>query len=84
MRKIKLQVDTLEVASFEVDAPAGERGTVDGHGHAPPTHAAAATCGHTCDGYYHTCAHQSCYTWAVDLECESGTVSLYGGCPPCA
>lgn len=81
MRKIKLELDKLEVASFETDAPARERGTVNGHLHPPPTDRAAASCGFTCDGYYYTCAHQTCYTWAVDVECASGTVSLYNNCP---
>jgi hypothetical protein len=81
MRKIKLELEKLEVVSFDTAETPEGRGTVDGHGHPPPTDRAAASCGYTCDGYYWTCAHQTCYTHGIDIECGSGTVSLYNTCP---
>ncbi len=40
MKKLKLEIDTLQVTSFEIAAPLAERGTVRGH----------ATRDYTCEG----------------------------------
>jgi hypothetical protein len=81
MRKIKLELEKLEVTSFETNDGQNDRGTVGAYGHTPPTDRAAPSCGYTCDGYYKTCAHQTCYTWGPETDCLSGTVSLYDICP---
>jgi hypothetical protein len=80
MRKIKLELEKLEVVSFDTAEAPDARGTVDGHGHVPPTDAAAPSCGYTCDGYYHTCAHQTCYTWGVEVECGGTYLSIRNQC----
>ena len=59
MRKLKLQLESLQVESFEVSADSPLRGTVDGH-LAPPTPTCTFECSvdplNTC----HTCEGASC------------------------
>jgi len=82
MRKLKLDLTDLEVASFETRVPEGRRGTVAAHKPPAPTYFGATcndyTCGlgGTCD--YATCV-QGCY------ESAGGCFSWpYTGCADCA
>ena len=58
MRKLKLDVEALEVTSFEVSGRRGERGTVAGHLNqeaAANTEAWMDTCENTCASCYGAC-----------------------------
>lgn len=80
MRKLKLQVEDLDVSSFQTADTVGEAGTVVGHKTAPPTELSCA--GYpTCDPpTYHgeyTCAYTCNCT--VAQNCYS-QITACGGC----
>ena len=65
MRKLKLQMEDLEVVSFETHRPLDIRGTVDGHKTAPPTEDPTCVGQPSCDPNVATCnggntCYQSC------------------------
>jgi hypothetical protein len=67
MRKLKLDLDRLEVASFETTEAVRGRGTVLGRGLPPPSE-------HSCDDF---CT----YTWAGYSTCDySEPPSCANGC----
>ena len=62
MRKLKLQVEDLEVVSFETDRAMDIRGTVNGHKTAPPTEDPTCAGQPTCDANAATCDNgNTCY-----------------------
>lgn len=62
MRKMKLQVEDLEVVSFETDRVQSLRGTVAGHKTAPPTEDPTCLGQPSCDPQVNTCnGAYSCY-----------------------
>ena len=58
MRKLKLDVDTLAVDSFEALPPQAERGTVEGYA---PTNPNA----HTCNPLVGTCFGYTCFRTCI-------------------
>jgi hypothetical protein len=79
MRKLKLEIESLEVTSFETQEADHERGTVAGHGIIPPN--TDRTCGYlmdTCDANQNTC-------WASCLEGQCGPTpnGVCGGTMSC-
>lgn len=84
MRKIKLELDTLAVQSFETTAVRGAHGTVVGLAAAPaPTQAAGSECGSAIDACPSarcvTLSPDECPTWfpeycvfSADAACPSG------------
>lgn len=62
MRKLRLQVEDLEVVSFETDRERGMRGTVAGHKTAPPTEDPTCLGQPSCDPNVATCnGGYTCY-----------------------
>jgi len=62
MRKLKLQMEDLEVVSFAIDGIEELRGTVDGHKPAPPTEEPTCIAQPSCDPAVGTCNYaQTCY-----------------------
>ncbi|HEY0016733.1 MAG TPA: hypothetical protein VGC13_10455 [Longimicrobium sp.] len=80
MRKLKLDVNNLEVTSFDASTnPPAERGTVQGHKTAP---AVTADGSYTCDGSetcYQTCA-DTCQGTCSGGVCGSWPLTY---CPQC-
>jgi hypothetical protein len=82
MRKLKLQVEDLEVATFRTTEVPEERGTVVGHKTAPPSM-------NTCPGY-NTCdapTYHGEYTCAYTCNCTGAAncysqITVCGGCEP--
>lgn len=80
MRKLKLQVEDLEVVSFQTDEASHGRGTVAGHLVATPTE--EPTCGDkaTCDVNYATCNDGHTCVASCDGVCGS---YMYTDCALC-
>lgn len=85
MRKIRLELHTLAVESFDTTQPLRTEGTVEGHqftvGCPPITAMGCQTAGPTC---YRTCAScgGSCYDAtcvSCPTNCDCGTVGCPGG-----
>lgn len=82
MRKLKLDLDALEIESFETDETAEARGTVEGRN--PPPVQTEATCGQYTCGNEYTCAQwYTCANTCAD-SCNCGGTSLNNTlCPLC-
>lgn len=82
MKKLKLNVDELAVASFDVNTGESGRGTVMAH--KPPT----PTYGHTCDEWcYHTRDGDYTCMYTCNASCAQLCVGTQltdecGGCQP--
>ena len=75
MRKLKLEIETLVVESFDTRAAEGGAGTVHGHASYPlGCHTPPDSYPDTCD--YATCAGMTCWE-SCNGTCDCGTV----GCP---
>ena len=71
MKKLRLELDALEVESFDVARAGPSTGTV--HGHITATQCNTSP-DRTCAGYL-TCAFNSCDGW-----CTAGNCTDYGTC----
>ncbi len=74
MRKLKLDIDELQVTTFQPAAQAGEAGTVEGY-NPPSGRLSCAEDGHTCDAYL-------CPTAPAANTCDGGhtCASLCNSC----
>ena len=70
MRKLKLDVEKLEVASFETDGKDGKRGTVGGHGNEPVMTGIDTCIDRTCFSY-----HESCVFTCGGLPTTCGSIT---------
>jgi hypothetical protein len=83
MRKLRIQLDDLQVESFATDAQPAERGTVHARvpdtdpGWCPQTGDAYCTFGHGCTMANYTCGGWNCQTWEA-AHCRRYTVTY---CP---
>lgn len=75
MQKLKLQVEDLEVVSFETDDSMEARGTVAGHKTASPTQDPTCIGQPTCDPEFATCNHgMTCFPSCQGI-CGSGNTT---------
>lgn len=73
MRKLKLELDTVQVESFAVTGPAAERGTVRGN---------TDTLLY-CYSYAETCWNQGCNTGVTAYDCPTAEDQTCNGWPGC-
>lgn len=80
MRKLKLEIEALEVETFEPAAVRGERGTVRGHlsayyelCHADDTWQQSCTCEATCNA-------ETCYNCGGSAGCGGDSANCSVGC----
>ncbi len=73
MKKLRIELDQLQVESFQTGGAGAERGTVHGHGphtdpgQCPPTEDFYCTQGHGCTLADYTCGGANCQTWEAFL-----------------
>lgn len=75
MKKLRLELDELQIESFGTDADEAEsRGTVAGQNEPPVTQSCGGTCVNTCNSCVNTCLNTcqaSCYaTCSTCVTCE--------------
>lgn len=81
MKKLKLELNDLEVTSFVTHAGERERGTVMGQKLPPPTELGATCAYYTCNQWEGTCDHETCVQGCYESNpCYS---AFYTNCAQC-